>query len=380
MGDRGRTRRPGLDDVDLWVGGLAEVTNLNGGLLGSTFNYVFQNTLENLQDVDRFYYLNRTPGMNLRTQLEGNSFAELIERNTDGTQHAEGRRVRDGRLQVRAREPRSARPTAFNDAGGSARSVTDDPNDRLRRERAAPAQAGRHDPVPRAQQRRPAGHQRPVRLQRHAPIVDRVFGGNDNDTIWGNDGNDIIEGNGGDDVALGGDGNDIITDLDGADVHKGGDGNDAIDGGPGDDILMGGDGQDFIERRRQRQRDVRRPGQRLHQRRPGRGRRCSATAGTTGSQGGTGQDLLQGDHGAPFFDDPGEPNPGNDVFVGQVGENDYDAEGGDDLMAQNAAIDRNAGAGGFDWAFHQYDTVGADDDMMINNYLADAPAAGRRQP
>ena len=64
------------------------------------------------------------------------------------------------------------------------------------------------------------------------------------------------------------------------------------------------------------------------------------------------------------------PNPGNDIFVGQVGENDYDAEGGDDLMAQNAAVDRNAGAGGFDWAFHQYDTVGADDDMMINNNLA----------
>src|SRR4051794_5169757 len=75
----------GVDDVDLWVGGLAELTNLGGGLLGSTFNYVFQNTLENLQDGDRLYYLARTPGMNLRTQLEGNSFAELIQRNTDGT-------------------------------------------------------------------------------------------------------------------------------------------------------------------------------------------------------------------------------------------------------------------------------------------------------
>src|SRR4029079_1715103 len=56
----------GLDSVDLWVGGLAEVTNLNGGMLGSTFNYVFQTQLEKLQDNDRFYYLNRTPGMNLR--------------------------------------------------------------------------------------------------------------------------------------------------------------------------------------------------------------------------------------------------------------------------------------------------------------------------
>ena len=74
-------------------------------------------------------------------------------------------------------------------------------------------------------------------------------------------------------------------------------------------------------------------------------------------EGGSGQDLLQGDHGAPFFDDPAETAPGNDIFIGQVGENDYDAEGGDDIMAQNAAIDRNAGAGGFDWAIHQYDTV-----------------------
>src|SRR4029079_15250815 len=79
------TTKVGLDSVDLWVGGLAEETQLFGGLLGSTFNYVFQNTLENLQDGDRFYYLARTPGMNLRTQLEGNSFSELIERNTQNT-------------------------------------------------------------------------------------------------------------------------------------------------------------------------------------------------------------------------------------------------------------------------------------------------------
>src|SRR4029078_12055936 len=37
-----------------------------------------------LQDGDRLYYLARTPGLNLRSQLEGNSFAEMIERNTSG--------------------------------------------------------------------------------------------------------------------------------------------------------------------------------------------------------------------------------------------------------------------------------------------------------
>src|SRR4029079_9038202 len=90
-------------------------------------------------------------------------------------------------------------------------------------------------------------------------------------------------------------------------------------------------------------------------------------------EGGSGQDLLIGDHSAPFFDDPAEAAPGNDIFVGQVGENDYDAEGGDDLMAQNPAIDRNAGAGGFDWAFQQYDTIVADDDMQINQMLVGLP-------
>lgn len=73
----------GVDDIDLWVGGLAERTNLFGGLLGSTFNYVFESQLTDLQNGDRLYYLARTPGMNLRTQLEGNSFSELMRRNTN---------------------------------------------------------------------------------------------------------------------------------------------------------------------------------------------------------------------------------------------------------------------------------------------------------
>ncbi len=52
----------GLDNVDFWVGGLAERQAVFGGLLGSTFNFVFEKQLENLQDGDRFYYLQRTDG------------------------------------------------------------------------------------------------------------------------------------------------------------------------------------------------------------------------------------------------------------------------------------------------------------------------------
>ena len=181
-----------------------------------------------------------------------------------------------------------------------------------------------------------------------------------------------IEGNGGDDVALGGEGNDIITDLSGADVLKGGPGNDALDAGPGNDIVLGGDGQDFINGGANDNETFAGPGNDFII----AGQGADTVFGDGGDdwiEGGSGQDLLQGDHGAPFFDDPAQTAPGNDIFVGQVGENDYDAEGGDDIMAQNAAIDRNAGAGGFDWAIHQYDTVGADDDMMINQQLVGTP-------
>ena len=60
-----------------------------GGMLGSTFNFVFEYQMEHLQNGDRFYYLSRTQGMNLLNQLEPNTFSDLVMRNTDlGDLHA----------------------------------------------------------------------------------------------------------------------------------------------------------------------------------------------------------------------------------------------------------------------------------------------------
>ena len=73
----------GLDDVDLWIGGLAEAKNEFGGMLGSTFNFIFEYQMEHLQNGDRFYYLSRTQGMNLLNQLEPNTFADIVMRNSD---------------------------------------------------------------------------------------------------------------------------------------------------------------------------------------------------------------------------------------------------------------------------------------------------------
>ena len=57
----GAAPRPGVDDIDLWIGGLAEKQMPFGGLLGSTFNFVFETQIENLQNGDRFYYLDAPP-------------------------------------------------------------------------------------------------------------------------------------------------------------------------------------------------------------------------------------------------------------------------------------------------------------------------------
>src|SRR4051794_3633675 len=193
----------GVDDVDLWVGGLAEETNLGGGLLGSTFNYVFQNTLENLQDGDRLYYLNRTPGMNLRTQLEGNSFSELIQRNTDGTHTLKADAFATSDCKFELSHLQLPAGAAFSPV------VADDPTSECDESKLL---LRKPDGTIQYQQRNtfdPPGINGQS-VYNGTPNADRVFGGIDNDTFWGGAGNDVIEGNNGDDVALGGAGQTIL--------------------------------------------------------------------------------------------------------------------------------------------------------------------------
>ena len=77
------SKESGLNDIDLWMGGLAEKKMDFGGMLGSTFSFVFEAQLESLQDGDRFYYLSRVQGLNLLNELENNSMTDIIMRNTD---------------------------------------------------------------------------------------------------------------------------------------------------------------------------------------------------------------------------------------------------------------------------------------------------------
>ncbi len=73
----------GLNLVDLWIGGLAEANPEFGGMLGTTFNFVFEYQMESLQFGDRLYYLTRTQGTGFLNQLEPNTFSDLVMRNTE---------------------------------------------------------------------------------------------------------------------------------------------------------------------------------------------------------------------------------------------------------------------------------------------------------
>ncbi len=78
----------GVDMIDTWLGGLAEV-HVTGGLLGETFNLVFVDQMERLQDGDRFYYLYRLVNQQFADEIGGGQFKDIIERNT-GLTHMGG--------------------------------------------------------------------------------------------------------------------------------------------------------------------------------------------------------------------------------------------------------------------------------------------------
>jgi len=321
----------GLNAVDFWVGGLAEARMLfGGGMLGSTFTFVFEQSLEKLQGGDRFYYIGRTLGLNFLTQLEENSFSELIMKNTTGVGHL----------------PFDAfmTPTyTFELANlGTTGAIVEDMT----------------TPWLEAQllTRMPNGTVRYLGVE-HTVMGgtagnDRMQGGGGQDSIWGDGGNDRIEGGDDDDSLLGGDGDDIITDALGLDVIKGGDGNDVISSGQGDDLALGGFGKDLVL-----------GGADLDDVRGGvgddfinggdGGDTHFGNDGDDWIEGGLANDLLQGDNGNPFFN---SPIIGNDVMIGGVGDDDYDGESGDDIMVSDSGIERNHGMFGFDWVTSVRDT------------------------
>ncbi|WP_158592128.1 peroxidase family protein [Pseudomonas cavernicola] len=165
----------GLNLVDFWIGGLAEKQMVFGGLLGSTFNFVFETQMEALQDGDRLYYLSRTAGLNFLTQLEENSFSELIMRNRPDVKHLP--------FDV------FSTPTFTFEAGnlGTSGAILDDPGT-LQNESQLLV-------------RMPDGTIRYTGVE-HIVMggtegADRMRASEGDDTLWGDGGNDLLQGDNG---------------------------------------------------------------------------------------------------------------------------------------------------------------------------------------
>lgn len=310
----------GLNDVDLWMGGMAEKPYIFGGMLGSTFNYVFEHQLEDLQNGDRFYYLSRNLGNTLFHSLEGNSLSQIVLRNTsaDRVPH----------------DVFAAPQLSFN----------------LDSTQAELNAAGLTGSAATGWRFNGAEH---VVIQ-DTDEASTIRGGLGDDSVWGKGGNDRIEGDDGVDALMGGDGDDIITDLFGdGDRLQGEAGNDVLNPGPGvADLTFGGSGIDWMLGGQDR---VTAHG----------GLGDDFLIGSTGPdvlygdegndwlEGLGGSDLVQGDMGNTMFNDPNLSHGGHDVLIGNGGNNDLDAEGGDDIMVAGPGTDRYSGVLGFDWVTHK---------------------------
>ena len=361
----------GVNAIDLWIGGLAEKTMPFGGMLGSTFNAVFEAQLEALQDGDRFYYLTRTQGQNLLTELENNSFAKLIMANTAlADPGADGIRG-------------TADDVVSRHIGTDIFALYDGMLEVDISQQLFPDPEG-NDPVLEAM-----GLGKVVRDNPATPQVEtnylRYFGGehmmiggtNDNDTIiggwgddaiWGDGGDDRIEAGAGVDLVNGGAGDDIITDSgDTGDFLKGDDGNDVIANSNGLDILMGGRGKDVFfvgvdatEVFGGEGDDFMLGG--------ADGDFLIGGEGDDWMEGGDGFDVIAGDNSELFFN---SAIVGHDVMFAGSDEQDFDAESGDDIMVQGESVVRNEGMFGFDWAIYKGVAVAADADLRIKIFTTE---------
>ena len=353
----------GLDNVDFWVGGLAEKNMPFGGMLGTTFNFVFENQMEKLQNADRFYYLERTAGLNFLTELENNSFASLIAANTDAT-HLSGLVFLTPAFTLEVDQTKQFNPSVIAGPDGIVGTADDLP--------ANADPVGDNPLVPLVIRNNPATAGPDTNYLEYTGSETVVVGGtlgndiliagaSDDDTLWGDAGNDRLDGGFGNDTIRGGFGDDIITDIGGDDVIHGEDGNDVIQGGNGLNLILGGFGQDFIVTGEDASESFGGPGNDF----------ILASDANEQNMGNEGDDWLEhgnldGNPGDNFDPLGRDLIIGNDVFIGSGGPDIMNSEGGDDIMVGSAGPgDKYLGASGFDWATFKDDLSGANVDLGL---------------
>jgi Ca2+-binding RTX toxin-like protein len=345
----------GLERVDLWIGGLAEKKMPFGGMLGSTFAFVFELQLENLQNADRFYYLSRVQGLNLLNELENNSLAKMVLANTD---------LGETGFALPADIFSTPDHVLYVDAAVQAIYGHEDPTHDDPFLEALSSLVERRAPGP-------DGNGGYIRYNGadHTLIQgtdgdDEIVAGGGDDSVWAGKGNDRIEAGYGVDKIHGGAGDDIITnsgtDIGETDMLHGEAGDDVIHGGSGLALLFGNEGSDAI---------ITGPD----------GKEAFGGTGDDFILGGGGSDFLLGNEGDDWLEGEGGFDTiagdnselffdstiiGHDVMFAGADEQDFDAESGDDIMVQGESVIRNEGMLGFDWAVHKGMSRGADSDLM----------------
>ena len=341
----------GLEDVDLWVGGLAEKPSAFGGLLGATNNYIFETLMEQLQDGDRLYYVPRVRGMNLFSQLEQNSLTQMLMRNSD--------------LDGQAEDPFSRPALVLRLANlGTSGPILDDPTTPDVNESAMPDLIRLPDGTIRY-----TGIEHIVLVGRDDPgVVDRIWSSEGDDTLIGSAGDDVLEGGQGNDTINGGEGDDILTDDFGDDILQGGDGNDVMFSGPGfgGDIMFGGRGKDFMVGSIDPVATFGDDGDDFIRQGDGGFEALGAVKAGGGDdwvEGGAGLNELFGDCALPFRIDICQT--GDDVLIGGNAEDIFVGEGGNDIAVFGPGKEVYRGLFGFDWATYKADPQPGDADLNI---------------
>ena len=357
----------GLNAVDLWIGGLGEKAPEFGGMLGTTFNYVFEAQMENLQFGDRLYYLTRTQGTNFLNQLEPNTFTDLVMRNTTlgdkYSTHLNGALfvTQDNIIEL----DRGIAQTDYNGLAAGNDPVWDGSNPIneailgpkvVRTYTGSTVVDGTHD----------VGGSLRVLGGEHYVLGgtegnDRIWGDSGMDTLWGDGGNDYLNGMTEADDVFGGEGDDVIEDPFGDDILRGNQGNDVITSARGADLMFGDEGNDYIVLGQDASEIFAGQGDDFMLGGQG-GDFLLGNEGSDWMEGGAGFDGMAGDNSELFFN---SPIIGHDVMFGQSNETDYDAESGDDIMGSGASVFRYEGMQGFDWAIGKGDSGPVKFDMQI---------------
>ena len=356
----------GLNTVDFWIGGLAEKKMVFGGMLGSTFNFVFEVQLEALQDGDRFYYLTRLANLNLTAQMENNKFSEMIHRHTTA-EHLPGDVFSRPDYFIEADQSKQ-----FNEDLGNA-----DPTDS-----GDPILSAMAEKVIRVDANQD-GISEYVRFVGAEHVVfggtdgnDTLIGGKGDDTLWGDAGNDRLEGGEGNDFFFGGDGDDIITDEFGDDEIRSGAGDDVVTAGQGFNLIITDTGSDFIFGGVDVD-DILAGQDNDFARGSLGGSMVMGGEGNDWVEAAAGNNLLLGDNGdlvqgLPIKRSVDSSIVGHDVLIGGAGNDDFDAETGDDIMVGGRGTNKFFGQLGFDWASFANDQDGVHSDM--ENRLFAPPA------